>query len=139
MIYITEISDKEIRGSLGMVVQVMNNLGSLLIYSIGPFVSYTALNSMILSIPICYVILCAWIPESPYYHLKDGRVEAAREEFTRLRETKDQKVTSLFWSLRGAQMVFAPSITRPFSGPLNLEGVCSKIIPIKVAFFIVIC
>ncbi|CAH2268996.1 jg16020 [Pararge aegeria aegeria] len=46
MIYLTEIADKEIRGALGMLVQVMNNLGSLAIYGIGPFVSYTALNSM---------------------------------------------------------------------------------------------
>lgn len=95
MIYITEISDKEIRGSLGMVVQVMNNFGSLMIYSIGPFVSYTTLNCIILAIPIAYVLLCSWIPESPYYHLKDGRVEAAKREFTRLRGATDAKVIKL--------------------------------------------
>lgn len=92
MIYVTEISDKEIRGSLGMTVQVMNNLGSLTVYSIGPFVSYTALNAIILSIPVSYAILCSWIPESPYYHLKDGRVEAAKKVFLKLKGTTDEKV-----------------------------------------------
>ncbi|KOB70217.1 Uncharacterized protein OBRU01_15644 [Operophtera brumata] len=95
MIYITEISDKEIRGSLGMVVQVMNNLGSLIVYSIGPFVSYSALNAMVLSIPLCYVTLCAWIPESPYYHLKDGR--SIDEEMSAMkahvRESMENKTT----------------------------------------------
>ncbi|CAB3253627.1 unnamed protein product [Arctia plantaginis] len=92
MIYVTEISDKEIRGSLGMTIQVMNNLGTLTVYSIGPFVSYTALNAIILSIPISYAILCSWIPESPYYHLKDGRIEAAKKVFLKLKGTTDEKL-----------------------------------------------
>lgn len=92
MIYITEIADKEIRGALGMLVQVMNNLGSLIMYGVGPFVSYTTLNSIVFVIPILFVLLCIWIPESPYYHLKDGRVEAARKEFMIIKGTKDEKV-----------------------------------------------
>ncbi|XP_047023803.1 facilitated trehalose transporter Tret1-like [Helicoverpa zea] len=92
MIYVTEIADKEIRGALGMTVQVMNNFGGLTVYSVGPFVSYTTLNYIILIIPICYVLLCLWIPESPYYHLKDGRVEAAKKEFMRLKGTTDESV-----------------------------------------------
>ncbi|KAL4709956.1 hypothetical protein ACJJTC_003919 [Scirpophaga incertulas] len=91
MIYITEIADKEIRGALGMTVQVMNNSGSLLIYGIGPFVSYTVLNSMIVTIPILYALCCLWIPESPYYHLKDGRVAEARKEFISIKGCKDEK------------------------------------------------
>ncbi|KAJ8728023.1 hypothetical protein PYW08_016408 [Mythimna loreyi] len=91
MIYITEIADKEIRGALGMTVQVMSNLGSLTIYSIGPFVSYTTLNWIIMIIPIFYVLLCLWIPESPYYHLKDGRFEAAKREFMRLQRNRDER------------------------------------------------
>lgn len=94
MIYVTEISDKEIRGALGMTVQVMNNFGGLTVYSVGPFVSYSTLNYILLVIPICYVMLCLWIPESPYYHLKDGRVEAARKEFMRLKGTTDESVSN---------------------------------------------
>ncbi|KAG6445900.1 hypothetical protein O3G_MSEX004159 [Manduca sexta] len=91
MIYVTEIADKEIRGALGMTVQIMNNLGSLIMYGIGPFVSYTALNSILVSIPICYSLACLWIPESPYYHLKDGRLDAAKKEFRALNSGKDEK------------------------------------------------
>lgn len=97
MIYITEIADKEIRGALGMLVQVMNNLGSLLVYGIGPFVSYTVLNSMIVTIPIVYALCCLWLPESPYYHLKDGRIAAARKEFKFIKGSEDEKVNTLVW------------------------------------------
>lgn len=94
MIYITEIADKEIRGALGMLVQVMMNLGSLLMYGIGPFVSYTTLNSIVLAIPAIYLAACLWIPESPYYHLKDERIDAARKAFMYIKETKDEKVST---------------------------------------------
>ncbi|CAK1547072.1 unnamed protein product [Leptosia nina] len=91
MVYITEISDKEIRGGLGMLVQVMMNTGGLLMYGIGPFVSYTTLNSIVLSIVVIYGIGCLWVPESPYYHLKDGRLAAAKKEFMIIKGTKDEK------------------------------------------------
>ncbi|KAM3964401.1 facilitated trehalose transporter Tret1 [Aphomia sociella] len=91
MIYVTEIADKEIRASLGMLIQVMNNLGSLIMFSIGPFVSYTAINSIILTIPILYALCCLWIPESPYYHLKNDKIDAARKEFMFLKGRKDDK------------------------------------------------
>ncbi|XP_052759500.1 facilitated trehalose transporter Tret1-like isoform X1 [Galleria mellonella] len=91
MIYVTEIADKEIRGALGMLIQVMNNLGGLIMYGVGPFVSYTVLNSIILTIPITYALCCAWIPESPYYHLKNERIDAARKEFMFLKGRKDEK------------------------------------------------
>ncbi|XP_061713271.1 facilitated trehalose transporter Tret1-like isoform X1 [Cydia pomonella] len=91
MIYITEIADKEIRGALGMSVQVTNNLGSLLVYCIGPFVTYNMLNALVLAIPLANLLSCLWIPESPYYHVKDGRIAAARIEFMKLKGTNDEK------------------------------------------------
>ncbi|XP_052740080.1 facilitated trehalose transporter Tret1 isoform X3 [Bicyclus anynana] len=90
MIYLTEIADKEIRGALGMLVQVMNNLGSLAVYGIGPFVSYTVLNSMVLFLSVFYAVICLWVPESPYYHLSYGRLAAAKKEFMTIKGTKDE-------------------------------------------------
>ncbi|CAK1595953.1 unnamed protein product [Parnassius mnemosyne] len=91
MIYLTEIADKEIRGALGMLVQVMINLGALAMYGIGPFVSYNVLNSILTAIPIFNLTISLWIPESPYYHLKDGRFAAAKKEFMIIKGCKDVK------------------------------------------------
>ncbi|CAG9584492.1 unnamed protein product [Danaus chrysippus] len=91
MIYLTEIADKEIRGALGMLVQVMNNLGSLVIYGIGPFVPYTVLNSIVLFISAFFALLCIWVPESPYYHLARGNVAAAKKSFLFLKGSNDSK------------------------------------------------
>ncbi|XP_068631625.1 facilitated trehalose transporter Tret1-like isoform X2 [Battus philenor] len=91
MVYLTEIADKEIRGALGMLVQVMINLGALSMYGIGPFVSYTAINSIVLAIPVINLLLCLWLPESPYYHLKDERFADAKKVFMILKGCKDVK------------------------------------------------
>lgn len=92
MIYLTEIADKEVRGALGMVVQVMINLGALAMYGIGPFVSYNVLNSFVATLPIFNMLVCLWIPESPYYHLKDDRYAEAKKEFMIIKGCKDSKV-----------------------------------------------
>ncbi|KPJ08236.1 Facilitated trehalose transporter Tret1 [Papilio machaon] len=91
MIYLTEIADKEVRGALGMVVQVMINLGALAMYGIGPFVSYNVLNSFVTTLPIFNMLVCVWIPESPYYHLKDERYAEAKKAFMIIKGCKDQK------------------------------------------------
>ncbi|CAK1595951.1 unnamed protein product [Parnassius mnemosyne] len=89
--YLVEISYKELRGSLNVVTRFMFNFGNLLVMCIGPFLTYEVLNYSLLALPLIYLAGCWWIPESPYYHLKEGRVTAARKELSRLRN-KDTKV-----------------------------------------------
>lgn len=60
---------------------------------IGPFVSYTTINYMLLGLPFGYLVACLWIPESPYYCLKEGRVEEARKVLKKIRGCKDEKVS----------------------------------------------
>ncbi|XP_050670795.1 facilitated trehalose transporter Tret1-like [Leptidea sinapis] len=88
-IYIAEIADKEIRGRLVVSTRFMFNFGSLVVMCIGSFLSYAALNYCLLSMPILYFSFCIWIPESPYYYLKEGKVECARKELIRLRGSTD--------------------------------------------------
>lgn len=106
MIYLTEIADKEIRGALGMLVQVMMNLGSLAIYSIGPFVSYTVLNSIVLSLSICYALMCSWVPESPYFHLTRGKIPAAKKDFMFIKNTKNEAVCVKFFFIMCIYLVY---------------------------------
>lgn len=60
--------------------------------AIGPFVAYQTLNYMLLVLPVGYFAACWWIPETPYFLLKEGRVDNARDELMKLRGYKDDKV-----------------------------------------------
>lgn len=90
--YLGEISDKQIRGFLGTLLTTMANMGNLLIYTIGPFVSYTALNWICLSVPVIFLLSCLWIPESPYFYLKIDRFDDAAKEMMKLKSLNSIEV-----------------------------------------------
>lgn len=93
--YLAEIADKDIRGTLSVGTRFMFNLGALLVTAVGPFMSYQTLNSSLVILPVCYFVACWWIPESPYYYLKEGRTHDAGKTLTKLRSYKDKKVWEL--------------------------------------------
>ncbi|XP_075973103.1 facilitated trehalose transporter Tret1-like [Anticarsia gemmatalis] len=90
--YLSEISDKEIRGRLLTVNRFMTSFGNFIVMCVGPFISYKALSSMLLVLPISYFVACCFIPETPYYLLKEGKVEAARQALVKLSGNQDDKV-----------------------------------------------
>ncbi|XP_032522590.2 facilitated trehalose transporter Tret1-2 homolog [Danaus plexippus] len=90
--YLAEIADKDIRGTLAVGTRFMFNLGSLLVISIGPFLSFSTLNYCILGLPVIFFTACLWIPESPYYYLKKGKVEQARRVLIRLKGEENAEI-----------------------------------------------
>ncbi|KAJ2940159.1 hypothetical protein O0L34_g11724 [Tuta absoluta] len=90
-VYMTELADKEIRGSLSVVQKFMFNFGSLLMMCIGPFVSYNTLNYLLLALPIISFLGCFWLPETPYYYLKEGKDNEAKKVLSKIRKYKDEE------------------------------------------------
>ncbi|XP_026317769.1 facilitated trehalose transporter Tret1-like [Hyposmocoma kahamanoa] len=90
-LYLAEIADKDIRGSTALITKFMYNFGILLMMCIGPSVSYTTLNYILLVLPISYFTVNLWIPESPYYCLMQGKVDAAKNVLKRIR-SKNEKI-----------------------------------------------
>ncbi|XP_075973055.1 facilitated trehalose transporter Tret1-like [Anticarsia gemmatalis] len=88
--YLAEISDKEIRGTLLAANRYLFSFGNFLVMCIGPFISYDTLNWIVLALPICYFIVCCFVPESPYYLLKEAKVDAARQALIKLGGSSDE-------------------------------------------------
>lgn len=84
--YTGEIATNEIRGALATLITLMNKLGILMQYCIGPFVSMKTLATINLSIPIMFVLTFAWLPESPYYYAQNGQMDKAEQSLRRLRD-----------------------------------------------------
>lgn len=77
-VFLGEIAGINIRGTLSSVFSFQLHLGFLLEAVVGPLVSYRTLNTMSAMVPVAYLLVVVWIPESPYYMLKKKRwVEAA--------------------------------------------------------------
>lgn len=94
--YLSEIADKEIRGTLTAITRFMFSFGALLVLAIGSFVTYQMLSYFLIALPVCYFLACWRIPETPYYLLKVGKVDAARKVLLSLSGKKNEKVPLMF-------------------------------------------
>lgn len=83
--YIGEIADKNIRGSLGSFIKLMVTFGELYAHAIGPFVSYEWLAYSCILIPIAFFLTFSWMPESPYYLIIRNRRREAEQSLMRLK------------------------------------------------------
>lgn len=67
--YIGEISSPKIRGSISSLFHNSWYLGHLIEYCLGPFMSYRTFTYATATIPILFMLLFFWQPETPYYLL----------------------------------------------------------------------
>ncbi|XP_046987456.1 facilitated trehalose transporter Tret1-like [Schistocerca americana] len=72
-VFLCEIADTDVRGTLIVIHYFLMQCGYLLVYSIGPYLSVTTVALICASIPIIFVLTFIWMPESPYFFLKQRR------------------------------------------------------------------
>nr|BAI83428.1 sugar transporter 14 [Nilaparvata lugens] len=88
--YLGEIASVEVRGAISTISTGALWGGSLLMFIVGPLVSYQWLNTIGAIFPIIFFMTFLWIPESPYGCLMRNKVEEARKSLQWLREGADQ-------------------------------------------------
>ncbi|KAH8361710.1 hypothetical protein KR200_009121 [Drosophila serrata] len=71
--YISEIAETSIRGTLGTLFQLLLTIGILLVYLVGSMVTWQTLSMICLLIPIALFCGLLILPETPVYLLKKGR------------------------------------------------------------------
>ncbi|XP_038211871.1 facilitated trehalose transporter Tret1-like isoform X1 [Zerene cesonia] len=84
-VYLAEIAEQDIRGRLCVVSSFMTDVGILFIVGVGALVSYRAFNYWLPLMPVLFFAACYSIPESPYYLIKKGNIDQARDALLRLR------------------------------------------------------
>ncbi|XP_044734839.1 facilitated trehalose transporter Tret1-like [Chrysoperla carnea] len=84
-IYIAEIAQKEIRGSLNTMFPIMITAGILFAYIIGSMVTIISLSVICATIPLIFGALFYFQPESPVYLIQNNRIDEARQSLIRLR------------------------------------------------------
>ncbi|KAF5270582.1 hypothetical protein FQR65_LT05480 [Abscondita terminalis] len=83
-LYVGEISQKEYRGALCSMPVIGVALGTIIVYAVGPFVSYITLALACASTPLVFLVAAYFIPESPYYLMKNNKFQATQDTLTYL-------------------------------------------------------
>ncbi|XP_067002685.2 facilitated trehalose transporter Tret1 [Anabrus simplex] len=87
--YLTDIARDENRGLMGLISHVNMNVGSLIAYSVGPYLEFRIYQLLCSIVPIIFLVIFVWMPESPYFLLTSGRRDEAARTLATLRGHKD--------------------------------------------------
>lgn len=93
IIYLTEISEKSIRGMQVNAMQIALSIGIFIFTSIAAFTSYEFLNISSASLLILFLLIFPFLPETPYYYLLRGRNDDAMQCLMKFRGiTSEEKL-----------------------------------------------
>lgn len=84
-LYVSEVAQDNVRGSMGFATQSMYWLGTLFEISVGPYVTFDTLAAISAIFPLLFIVTFVWMPETPYYYLLKDRIDDATKSLTSLR------------------------------------------------------
>ncbi|XP_052892091.1 uncharacterized protein LOC128300161 [Anopheles moucheti] len=90
-LYIADIADKRIRGTLGSLTIIFINIGLVFIYAAGNYLPYYVIPKIMLAAPVAYIVLVSFLPETPYCLLRKGRLLEAEQSLMFYRNIPDER------------------------------------------------
>lgn len=78
-VYIAETCDPDKRGFFGSGFQLSVTLGIVITYVIGKYLNWADLALLLTAFPFIFLLTILWMPESPAWLLKKGRISEATE------------------------------------------------------------
>ncbi|XP_069691022.1 facilitated trehalose transporter Tret1-2 homolog [Periplaneta americana] len=152
-LYIGEVSEDSIRGALGVLRGLGLDLGFLIIFVVGSYLSIQNTAIISISLPVLFILTYLWLPESPMYLLgkkddkkalesylwmRGGDTQVAEEELSKLsavmaeNSAKEQKLTMKeLLSVRGTRKALLIGIVlavcQQFSGLNPMYSYCAVI------------
>lgn len=90
-LYVSEISEDKIRGTLGSFFIFSINFGTLLMFVAGTYLSYSVVPRIMIAFPIIFALTFVFLPETPQHLLKNGKTKQAESSLKFLRGCRNGK------------------------------------------------
>ncbi|XP_017020083.1 facilitated trehalose transporter Tret1-2 homolog [Drosophila kikkawai] len=87
-VYLGEALQPEVRGTLGLFPTAFGNMGILLCYVAGTYLNWSPLAYLGAALPVPFMILMIFTPETPRWYVSRGKEERARKALSWLRGKK---------------------------------------------------
>ncbi|XP_055858505.1 facilitated trehalose transporter Tret1 isoform X2 [Episyrphus balteatus] len=97
-VYVTEITEDRVRGTIGSFLVLSCNFGILIVFVLGNFLSYKAVPLILATLPVIFLIGVIFLPETPQYLMKSNKHEAAEKSLRYFRNyrRKSKEQNELF-------------------------------------------
>lgn len=92
-LYVAEISEDRIRGTLGSFFIFSINFGTLLTFIAGNYLEYKTVAYVMVSLPIIFLFVFVFLPETPQFLIKCGKEKDAEKSLKFLRGCKSSSET----------------------------------------------
>ncbi|XP_037038802.1 facilitated trehalose transporter Tret1-like [Bradysia coprophila] len=76
-LFVSEIAEDRIRGTLGSLLLVCSNIGILMSFIAGAYVKYSLFPCIMIVFPLMFIISFYFLPETPQYLLQHDKVKEA--------------------------------------------------------------
>ncbi|XP_035452559.2 solute carrier family 2, facilitated glucose transporter member 8-like [Spodoptera frugiperda] len=86
-LYLKEIASDNIRGALGSLFILSQNLGYLVVYVAGDLLSFDTVLWLCTAVPAIFLVAFIAMPETPVFLVKQGKIKEARAALAWLRNT----------------------------------------------------
>ncbi|KAJ0171523.1 hypothetical protein K1T71_013073 [Dendrolimus kikuchii] len=86
-LYLKEVASDKVRGALGSLFILSQNLGYLIVYVAGDFLPFAAVMWICTAVPVVHLLVFLAMPETPVFLVKQGKIEEARNALAWLRNT----------------------------------------------------
>uniref|UniRef100_A0AAG5DB31 Major facilitator superfamily (MFS) profile domain-containing protein n=1 Tax=Anopheles atroparvus TaxID=41427 RepID=A0AAG5DB31_ANOAO len=90
-LYIADIADKKIRGTLGSLTIIFINIGLVFMYSTGNYLAYRTIPKIMLVAPVAFIVLVSFLPETPACLLRKGKLLEAERSLMYYRNISDER------------------------------------------------
>ncbi|KXJ82001.1 hypothetical protein RP20_CCG016267 [Aedes albopictus] len=88
-LYVADIADRTIRGSLGSLTMLHINFGLLASYTAGNYLPYYLIPKIMLCLPVAFLAMVCLLPETPYCLLQKGKIVEAEKSLMFYRNIPD--------------------------------------------------
>lgn len=100
-IYIAEIAEPNLRGTLSGTFEVAWGIGNLYTLCLGPFISFDMYAFACIPLPIIFTMIWMFVPESPYFLLMTKKADGAKKV---LKDLRDGEINEEFQDMQKAVM-----------------------------------
>ncbi|KAI4468883.1 sugar transporter [Holotrichia oblita] len=83
--YVAEVTTPNVRGLYGSIIVISAFLGHFVANCVGYYLSIQLTSFIMLPIPILFIILFSFMPETPYYFVMVGNIDGAMKSLQKLR------------------------------------------------------
>lgn len=92
---VAEIADPKVRGTLGSIFCFSLNIGMLMGNILAAHVPYLTIPSIVIAMPIVYLIFVSQYPETPQYLLRCNQIDAAEKSLRYYKNIKEHNKEEL--------------------------------------------